>query len=71
MKFIKIAFGALAAVYAVSQAIYLVRIVMQGTQSMYLTYHITGAAMGVLLGAALSIILFKSAFPKKNEGDRK
>jgi hypothetical protein len=61
MKVIKIVFGILAGLYALAHCIYLPMLIIRGA---YIS-SILGSLVGLLVGAAISIVLFKSAFKKK------
>ena len=64
MKIVKIFFGILAALFALAHCIYLPMLIFRGT---YIS-AILGSLGGLLIGAAISIALFKSAL-KKNPAD--
>jgi hypothetical protein len=58
MKIVKIFFGILAALFALAHCIYLPTLIIRGA---YIS-AILGSLGGLLVGAAISIALFKSAF---------
>jgi len=61
MKVIKIIFGVLAGLFAFAHCIYLPMLIIRRA---YIS-EILGSLSGLLIGAAISIALFKSAFKKK------
>ena len=61
MKVVKIIFGVLAGLYALGHCIYLPMLIIRGA---YISEYL-GSLAGLLVGAAISIVLFKSAFKKK------
>ena len=58
MKVVKIFFGSLAGLFALAHCIYLPTLIIRGA---YIS-AILGSLGGLLVGAAISIALFKSAF---------
>jgi hypothetical protein len=61
MKLVKIIFGILAGIFGLMHCVYLPTLILRGA-----TFNqILGSAAGLLIGAAISIALFKSAFTKK------
>jgi len=62
MKVIKIFFGILAGLFALAHCVRLPMLIIRGA---YISI-ILGSLGGLLVGAAISITLFKSAFKKKN-----
>jgi hypothetical protein len=65
MKIVKIFFGILAALFALAHCIYLPMLIIRGD---YIS-RVLGSLCGLLIGAAISIALFKSAFKKKAAGN--
>jgi hypothetical protein len=61
MKAVKICFGVLAGLFALAHCIYLSMLIIRGA---YIS-EVLGSFAGLLIGAAISITLFKSAFKKK------
>jgi hypothetical protein len=61
MKAVKICFGVLAGLFALMHCIYLPMLIIRGA---YIS-EVLGSFAGLLIGAAISITLFKSAFKKK------
>jgi len=62
MKIVKIFFGSLAGLFALAHCIYLPMLIIRGD---YIS-RILGSLCGLLIGAAISIALFKNAFKKKD-----
>ena len=60
MKAVKIFFGVLAGFFALAHCVYLPILMIKGA---YIS-SILGSLSGLLIGAAISIILFKSALRK-------
>lgn len=60
VKVIKIIFGVLAGLFALAHCIYLPMLIMRSAH----ISGILGSLSGLLIGAAISIALFKSAFKK-------
>ena len=63
MKAVKICFGVLAGLFALMHCIYLPMLIIRGA---YIS-KLLGSFAGLLIGAAISIVLFKSALKKKTE----
>jgi len=61
MKVVKIIFGILAGVFALMHCVYLPLLIIRGAYKS----ELLGSFAGLLIGAAISIVLFKSAFKKK------
>ena len=61
MKIIKIIFAILAGLFALMHCIYFPMLILRGAHPS----QILASLSALLLGAAISIILFKSAFKKK------
>ena len=65
MKVVKYIFGTLAGLYSVAQVFNLISILTHSTGNVYQTSRVGGALAGLLIGAAISISLFKSAAKAK------
>ncbi len=65
MKFVKIFFGILAGLFALMHCIYLPTLIIRGA---YIS-EILGSLAGLCVGAVICIVLFKSAFKKKEADD--
>ena len=61
MKVVKIIFGVIAGLFALAHCIYLPTLLLRGAH----VSQLLGSLAGLCLGAAISILLFRSAFRKK------
>ena len=70
MKVVKIFFGLIAGLFALAHCIYLPTLLLQGSH----VSQLLGSLAGLCIGGAISLVLFRSAFKKKevnkhSEGD--
>lgn len=61
MKVIKIIFGIVAGLFALTHCIYLLTLLLRGA----IPSQLLGSLSGLLIGAAISVTLFKSALKKQ------